>query len=167
MSEINKISAFEQFLLGGKEGASVFFLGIGGIGMSALARYFLSQNVKVSGYDKTRTSLCIQLENEGMSIHYEDDVALLDKQASIVVYTPAIPQHHTQLNYYKEHHYPLLKRSEVLGLITKNNFNVGVAGTHGKTTTSAMIAHILRDSGFGCNAFLGGIATNYKSNFYL
>lgn len=166
MSELNKIPAFEQFLTEGKEGASVFFLGIGGIGMSALARYFCSQNIRVSGYDKTPTPLSKQLEDEGISIHYEDNIELLDKQASFVVYTPAIPQHHTQLNYYRDHQFTLLKRSEVLGLITRDNFNIAVAGTHGKTTTSTMIAHILRDSGFGCNAFLGGIATNYKSNFW-
>ncbi|MBS1496182.1 MAG: UDP-N-acetylmuramate--L-alanine ligase [Bacteroidetes bacterium] len=153
MKDLNKIS-------------SVYFLGIGGIGMSALARYFNSKGVKVSGYDKTVTALTTQLEAENIKIHYEDNVALMDKNADLVVYTPAIPASHTELNFYKDHQYALLKRSEVLGLITENNFNICVAGTHGKTTTSAMIAHILRDSDFGCNAFLGGIAANYNTNFW-
>jgi UDP-N-acetylmuramate--alanine ligase len=148
------------------QGEHIAFLGIGGIGMSALARYFNSIGVMVSGYDKTSTPLTKQLEAEGMQIHYEDNLELIDKEAGIVVYTPAIPPDHTELNYYRSHHYSLMKRSEVLGLITRNYFNICVAGTHGKTTTSAMIAHILRDSGYGCNAFLGGIATNYNSNFW-
>ncbi len=149
-----------------KEGQNVFFLGIGGIGMSALARYFNSRGFKVGGYDKTPSVLTRQLEAEGMNIHYEDDLALIDKEAALVVYTPAIPSDHKELNYYKEKGYKLLKRSEVLGMITGSNFNIGVAGTHGKTTSSAMIAHILRHSDFGCNAFLGGIATNYNTNFW-
>ncbi len=146
--------------------SAVYFLGIGGIGMSAIARYFLSIGVKVSGYDKTATVLTRQLEKEGMHIHYEDNVAMIDKEADIVVYTPAVPIDHTELNYYKDNNARLLKRSQVLGLITANTFNVCVAGTHGKTTASAMIAHILRDSGFGCTAFLGGIASNYGTNFW-
>lgn len=146
--------------------SAVYFLGIGGIGMSAIARYFLSKGVKVSGYDKTSTLLTKQLEAEGMQIHYEDNVALVDEQASIVVYTPAVPKDHKELNYYKNNNAPLLKRSQVLGIISAATFNVCVAGTHGKTTTSAMIAHILRDSGYGCNAFLGGIASNYNTNFW-
>ena len=166
MTEMNNIlETFQNPPLGGG-GASVYFLGIGGIGMSALARYFNSKGIKVSGYDKTATALTLQLEAEGMFIHYEDNVQLIDKNAKTVVYTPAIPADHTELNYYRDNNYQLLKRSEVLGLITKSNFNICVAGTHGKTTTSAMVAHILRDSGYGCNAFLGGIATNYNSNFW-
>lgn len=145
---------------------SVYFLGIGGIGMSALARYFQSRSVKVSGYDKTATVLTRQLEAEGMSVHYVDNVEMMDKEAGIVVYTPAIPKDHTELSYYRDNDFNLLKRSEVLGLITRNNFNICVAGTHGKTTTSAMIAHMLRDTGYGCNAFLGGIASNYNTNFW-
>ncbi len=147
------------------EGA-VYFLGIGGIGMSALARYFNSRGTKVSGYDKTATTLTRQLESEGMHIHYEDNVALVDKNALLVLYTPAIPADHTELNFYRNNGYRLMKRSEALGLITSNHLNICVAGTHGKTTTSAMLAHILRDSGVGCNAFLGGIASNYNSNFW-
>jgi UDP-N-acetylmuramate--alanine ligase len=146
--------------------SSVYFLGIGGIGMSALARYFNSNGIKVSGYDKTSTLLTKQLEAEGMEIHYEDDVTLIDKEADLVVFTPAVLAGHSELNFYKANNYNLLKRSEVLGLITETNFNICVAGTHGKTTTSAMVAHILRDTDYGCNAFLGGIATNYNTNFW-
>jgi UDP-N-acetylmuramate--alanine ligase len=152
MIDINKIS-------------SVYFLGIGGIGMSALARYFNEQGVKVSGYDKTETALTKKLQAEGIDIHFTDDVALIDKNAGVVVYTPAVPASHSELNFYKDNNYTLLKRSDVLGLLTEKSFNVCVAGTHGKTTTSAMVAHILKDSGFGCNAFLGGIAANYDTNY--
>ncbi len=167
MTALNKIpSAVNDSASGESLEGSVYFLGIGGIGMSALARYFNSKGVKVSGYDKTATTLTRQLEKEGMQIHYEDNVQLIDKEAKIVVYTPAIPASHAELNYYRDNHYSLLKRSDVLGLVTKRNFNICVAGTHGKTTTSAMVAHILRDSGYGCNAFLGGIASNYNSNFW-
>ena len=153
MIDINKIS-------------SIYFAGIGGIGMSALARCFNMRGVKVSGYDKTETALSKKLVEEGIEIHYEDDVNLINKNADVVVYTPAIPATHKGLNYFKENNYTLLKRSDVLGLLTKNTFNICVAGTHGKTTTSAMIAHILKDSGFGCNAYLGGIAANYDTNFW-
>ncbi len=146
--------------------SSIYFAGIGGIGMSALARYFNEKGVKVSGYDKTETPLTKKLAEEGIAIHFEDDVNLLDKNADVVVYTPAIPATHSEVNFYKQHNYTLLKRSDVLGLLTQNTFNICVAGTHGKTTTSAMIAHILKDSGYGCNAFLGGIAANYDTNFW-
>ncbi|HEV8079455.1 MAG TPA: Mur ligase domain-containing protein, partial [Chitinophagaceae bacterium] len=146
--------------------SSVYFIGIGGIGMSALARYFSSKGVTVSGYDKTETNLSRQLEKEGIKIHYTDDINLLDKNAQLVVYTPAVPKEHREFNYYQQNNYQLLKRSDVLGNITEDCFNICVAGTHGKTTISAMIAHILRDSGFGCNAFLGGISVNYNSNFW-
>lgn len=134
--------------------------------MSALARYFNSKGCKVSGYDKTATVLCKQLEAEGISIHYEDNIEFIDKQAALVVYTPAVPKDHSELNYYQQHNYPVVKRSDVLGAITNSSFNICVAGTHGKTTTSTMVAHILRHSGFGCNAFLGGIAANYNTNFW-
>ncbi|MEO8820864.1 MAG: Mur ligase family protein, partial [Ginsengibacter sp.] len=144
----------------------VYLLGIGGIGMSALARYFLSKKVQVSGYDKTRTPLCQQMENEGMLIHYEDDVNLLDKNADLVVYTPAIPKDQKEFNFYKDNNYDLVKRSDVLQQITQSSYNICIAGTHGKTTISAMVAHILRHSGFGCNAFLGGISVNYDTNFW-
>lgn len=148
------------------EGGSVYFLGIGGIGMSALARYFNSKGVAVSGYDKTETVLCKQLAAEGIKIHYEDNVDLLDKKAAVVVYTPAVPKDHKELNYYQQNNYTVVKRSDVLGAITNSSFNICIAGTHGKTTTSTMVAHILRHSGYGCNAFLGGIAVNYNSNFW-
>jgi len=144
----------------------VYFLGIGGIGMSALARYFNSRGHRVSGYDRTESALTRQMTEEGMKIHYEDKVSLADKDAALVIYTPAIPEGHKEMEFFKNNGYTVIKRSEALGLITENKLNICVAGTHGKTTTSAMVAHILRDSGFGCNAFLGGIATNYNSNFW-
>jgi UDP-N-acetylmuramate--alanine ligase len=144
----------------------IYFIGIGGIGMSALARYFLNKNVVVSGYDKTSTSLTQQMEAEGMHIHYEDNVDLIDEDADLVVYTPAIPKDHKEFNYYKSNNYELEKRSDMLQQITKDSFNICIAGTHGKTTISAMTAHILRHTGFGCNAFLGGILVNYDTNFW-
>ena len=144
----------------------VFFLGIGGIGMSALARYFSSIGVPVSGYDKTETTLCKQLSAEGISIHYEDNIEFIDKHAQLVIYTPAVPKDHKELNYYLQNDFTVAKRSDVLGAITATGFNICVAGTHGKTTTSTMLAHILRHSGYGCNAFLGGIAVNYNNNFW-
>lgn len=144
----------------------IYFLGIGGIGMSALARYFNARGVTVSGYDRTETVLTKLLASEGIAIHYEDNTGLIDKEAELVVYTPAIPKDHQELNYLLHHSYTVVKRSDVLGMITNSSFNICVAGTHGKTTTSTMIAHILRDSGYGCNAFLGGIAANYNSNFW-
>lgn len=159
------ISSLLKQAVQGKK-SSVYFLGIGGIGMSALARYFRSKGFEVSGYDKTRTALTDQLSSEGIKIHFADDVDLADKNASLVVYTPAIPPDQAELNFYRQNNYQLCKRSEVLGLITESSFAICVAGTHGKTTTSAMMAHILRDSKFGCNAFLGGIATNYNTNFW-
>lgn len=144
----------------------VYFLGAGGIGMSALARYFNEKGVMVSGYDKTETTLTKKLVEEGIAIHYEDNPEFIDKAAELVVYTPAIPKDHLELNYFLQHNYQLAKRSEVLGAITNSTFSVCVAGTHGKTTTSTMVAHILRHSGYGCNAFLGGISVNYNSNFW-
>lgn len=144
----------------------VYFIGIGGIGMSALARYFLSRGAIVSGYDRTETELCKTLAAEGMQIHYTDDIQWADKEAELVIYTPAIPKEHTELRYFQDQGYVVVKRSEVLGAITESSLNICVAGTHGKTTTSTMVAHILRDSGYGCNAFLGGISANYNSNFW-
>jgi UDP-N-acetylmuramate--alanine ligase len=144
----------------------VYFLGIGGIGMSALARYFNTNGVAVSGYDKTETVLTKKLAAEGIAIHFEDNIEFIDKAAELVIYTPAIPKDHKELNYFLENNYNLVKRSEVLGAITNSTYNICVAGTHGKTTTSTMVAHILRHSGYGCNAFLGGIAVNYNSNFW-
>ena len=150
----------------GIPGHHIYFIGIGGIGMSALARYFHQHGKKVSGYDRTETSLTKQLVTEGMHIHYDDNVQRTPKDADLVIYTPAIPAGHQELAYFKEHDYIVMKRSEVLGAITEHGFNICVAGTHGKTTVSTMIAHILRHSGYGCNAFLGGISVNYESNFW-
>jgi UDP-N-acetylmuramate--alanine ligase len=144
----------------------IYFIGIGGIGMSALAKYFKSNGVTVSGYDKMQTSLTKQMESEGININYEDAVELIDKEAQLVVYTPAIPVNHKQFNYYKENNYPILKRSDVLQQVTNYTFNICIAGTHGKTTISTMVAHILRDSAYGCTAFLGGVSVNYNTNFW-
>lgn len=144
----------------------VYFVGIGGIGMSAIARFFHSRGVKVSGYDKTPTALTKELEASGIAIHYEDNVDLIPKDAELVVYTPAIPKDHKELAYYQQHGYKVVKRSDVLQLITESSFNVCIAGTHGKTTITTMVAHLLRDSGYGCNAFLGGISVNYGTNFW-
>ena len=145
---------------------SLYFIGIGGIGMSALARYFHSKGVAVSGYDKTETALTKQLVAEGMDVHYHEDVDRIPKEVDAVVYTPAVPKDHAELVYYQAGDYTVLKRSDILGAITRDSFNICVGGTHGKTTVSCMIAHILRHTGFGCNAFLGGIATNYNTNFW-
>lgn len=144
----------------------IYFIGIGGIGMAALAKYYLNKNATVSGYDKTITPLTKQMEGQGINIHYEDDVTLLDKNAQLIVYTPAVPQDHKELNYYLHNNYEVVKRSVLLGFITKESFSICIAGTHGKTTISTMIAHILRDSDFGCNAFLGGVSVNYNTNFW-
>jgi len=144
----------------------IYFIGIGGIGMSALARYFHSQGKRVSGYDKTESDLTRELVQEGIEVHYEEDLNVIPKDAELVVYTPAVPKDHKELLFYQENGYTVLKRSEVLGIITSGAFNICVAGTHGKTTISTMIAHILRHSGYGCNAFLGGISVNYDSNFW-
>jgi UDP-N-acetylmuramate--alanine ligase len=144
----------------------IYFIGIGGIGMSALARYFNTQGVAVSGYDKTPTALTDDLVKEGIKIHFEDDINQIDKAATVVVYTPAIPANHKELNYCKDNGYNVVKRSDVLNWITENAFTIAIAGTHGKTTTTSMTAHILRHTGYGCNAFLGGIASNYGTNFW-
>ncbi|WP_205509038.1 UDP-N-acetylmuramate--L-alanine ligase [Longitalea arenae] len=144
----------------------VYFIGIGGIGMSALARYFKFHGKAVSGYDKTETPLTKQLVAEGIPVHYDDNLELAPKDAELIVYTPAVPKGHSELMYYQQHDYPLMKRSEVLGAITKSSFNICVAGTHGKTTITTMVAFILRHSEYGCNAFLGGIAANYNSNYW-
>ena len=145
---------------------SIYFIGIGGIGMSALARYFNTQGVKVSGYDKTPTPLTDDLVKEGIQIHFEDDLAQIDKEATVIVYTPAIPADHKELNFYRDNGYNVVKRSDVLQWVTENAFTIGIAGTHGKTTTTSMTAHILRHTEYGCNAFLGGIASNYGTNFW-
>jgi len=144
----------------------VYFIGIGGIGMSAIARYFHSKGIEVSGYDKTQTELTKELENQGISIHYNENVNAIPKDVDLVVYTPAVPKEHAELVYYQEHGYKVVKRSDVLQAISADSFNICIAGTHGKTTITTMIAHILRHTGYGCNAFLGGISVNYHTNFW-
>jgi UDP-N-acetylmuramate--alanine ligase len=144
----------------------VYFIGIGGIGMSAIARFFHAGGVKVSGYDKTSTVLTKELQASGIAVHYDENVELIPKKADLVVYTPAVPTEHKELVYYRENGYKVVKRSDVLQIISESSFNICIAGTHGKTTITTMVAHLLRDSGFGCNAFLGGIAVNYGTNFW-
>lgn len=144
----------------------VYFIGIGGIGMSALARFFKSRGVEVSGYDRTETALTEALSNEGIPVQYADDPATCPRDVDFVVYTPAIPASSMILQTYVQWAVPVLKRSDALQLITKDTHNICIAGTHGKTTISTMVAHVLRDSGFGCNAFLGGISVNYATNFW-
>ena len=151
---------------------AVYFLGIGGIGMSALARYFIQQGLFVAGYDKTPTPLTGELEHEGAVIHYEDDIyqipeACRDEVTTLVVYTPAIPAEHSELQYFFAHHFDVQKRAQVLGTLTRTHKGLCVAGTHGKTTTSCMAAHMLHQSHVRCNAFLGGITKNYGTNYLL
>ncbi len=149
----------------------VYFLGIGGIGMSAIARYFHAQGIRVSGYDKTPSPLTDELIASGMQVSFEESVEALPESVKtggedvLIVYTPAIPKQHTQKVYFEEQGRPLYKRSEVLGLITKSNPTLAVAGTHGKTTTSTLLTHLMVQAGVDCSAFLGGIAVNYASNY--
>jgi len=145
---------------------AVYFIGIGGIGMSALAKFFHSHGVVVSGYDKTPTPLTEEMQENGIAIHYDENVDRIPKDAALIVYTPAVPKEHKELLYYQQNGYKVVKRSDVLQVITESSFNICIAGTHGKTTTTTMTAHLLRDSGFGCNAFLGGISVNYDTNFW-
>ncbi|MGE0772452.1 MAG: UDP-N-acetylmuramate--L-alanine ligase [Cyclobacteriaceae bacterium] len=150
---------------------SVYFLGIGGIGMSALARWFNHQGMKVAGYDRTSTQLTSQLQKEGMLIHFDDRVELIPafvkKANTLVVLTPAVPKDHSEWNSLREQGFTILKRSEVLGLITKDHKTIAVAGTHGKTTTSSLVAHILYEANRNMVAFLGGVTTNYESNLVM
>ena len=151
---------------------NVYFIGIGGIGMSALARYFNANGKAVCGYDRTPTEITEMLEKEGIAVHFTDDVAAIpasfkDKATTLVVYTPAVPKDHSELLYFQQNGYEVVKRSEVLGFITQNSFCLAVAGTHGKTTTSSILAHILVESGASVSAFLGGIAENFNSNLVL
>ncbi|OGS71795.1 MAG: UDP-N-acetylmuramate--L-alanine ligase [Flavobacteria bacterium RIFCSPLOWO2_12_FULL_35_11] len=151
---------------------SVYFVGIGGIGMSAIANYFRSNGKNVAGYDRVSTKITKSLEDMGIAVHFEDSVNLIpsefnDKQHTIVVYTPAIPKNNLELNYFLEHDFTVLKRSEILGAITKNTFCLAVAGTHGKTTTSTILGHILKEAGTNATSFLGGISENYNSNLIL
>ena len=151
---------------------SVYFIGIGGIGMSALARYFVAQGLVVGGYDKTKTDITNALEDLGVSIHFEDNInkvedAFLSKINTLVVYTPAVPKDHTELNYFKSNDFEVLKRSVVLGEITRQTFCLAVAGTHGKTTTTSILGHLLNECDVKVTAFLGGISENYNSNLIL
>ena len=151
---------------------SVYFVGAGGIGMSALIRYFLAKGKAVAGYDRTPSALTEELIREGARIHYEEDVAQIpadcqDAAHTLVVYTPAIPENHAELRYFRAGGFEVLKRAEVLGKITRGARGLCVAGTHGKTTTSSMTAHLLKQSHVDCNAFLGGILKNYDSNLML
>lgn len=152
--------------LNGKDIHKIYAIGIGGIGMSAIARYCKSRDVYVSGYDKTKTALTAKLEEEGIPIWYDEQVDRAPKDVDLVMYTPAIPPDHLELQYYQSNGYPVVKRSDMLQWISEETFNICVAGTHGKTTISTMIAHLLRDTGYGCNAFLGGISANYQTNFW-
>jgi UDP-N-acetylmuramate--alanine ligase len=153
-----------------KEIKYIYFIGIGGIGMSALARWFSANGYQVAGYDLTPSSLTAALMEEGMPVHYEDKVDLIPSDIlqtptqTLVVYTPAVPAKHVELNYFQANGFEVLKRSQVLGLLTRDLFTIAIAGTHGKTTTSAMIAHLLTQAGKNVTAFLGGITQNYGSN---
>ena len=151
---------------------AVYFVGIGGIGMSAIARYFLSRGIAVGGYDRTPSDLTEQLCKEGALVHYEDNVDLIpvqcrDKESTLVIYTPAIPAEHTELTYFRQQGFEIQKRAQVLGTLTHALKGLCVAGTHGKTTTSSMAAHMLHQSHVDCNAFLGGIVKNYGTNYIL
>ncbi|WP_299396413.1 UDP-N-acetylmuramate--L-alanine ligase [uncultured Gelidibacter sp.] len=151
---------------------NVYFIGIGGIGMSALARYFVAEGKSVAGYDRTQTEITEALVGLGVEVHFEDAVssipeAFLDKEHTLVVYTPAIPKNHEEFNFFKDQGFELLKRSAVLGEITKNTFCLAVAGTHGKTTTTSILGHLLNACDVPVTAFLGGVSENYNSNFIL
>ncbi len=151
---------------------AVYFVGAGGIGMSAIARYFLKKGLVVAGYDKTPSDLTRQLEKEGMLIHYEENTELIpfacqQKASCLVIFTPAIPAEHQELKFFRENGFEIQKRAQVLGTLTQAHKGLCVAGTHGKTTTSTMCAHIMHQSRLNCNAFLGGISKNYGTNYIL
>ena len=155
-----------------KEIKAVYFVGAGGIGMSAIARYFIKKGLVVAGYDKTPSELTRRLEKEGMLIHYEENIdeiphACKKKESCLVIYTPAIPESHQELCYFRENGFEIQKRAQVLGSLTQTHKGLCVAGTHGKTTTSTMCAHIMHQSHLNCNAFLGGISKNYGTNYIL
>lgn len=151
---------------------AVYFIGAGGIGMSALVRYFLSKGKKVGGYDRTPSELTQKLNEEGASIHYEENITLIPEdfkqpETTLIIYTPAIPANHQELTYFRENGFEIQKRAQVLGMLTRTERGMCVAGTHGKTTTSTMAAHLLHQSHVTCNAFLGGISKNYGTNLLL
>ena len=155
-----------------KEFDSLYFVGAGGIGMAALERYFLAKGKRVAGYDRTPSDLTRALEQEGVHIDFDEDPALIpdycrDPERTLVVYTPAVPAEHRGLTYFRNNGFEVLKRAALLGVVTSHSKGLCFAGTHGKTTTSSMAAHMLHDSGLGCNAFLGGVLRNYDSNFLL
>ena len=155
-----------------KEFDSLYFVGAGGIGMAALERYFLAQGKRIAGYDRTPSDLTHALQQEGVHIDFDEDVDLIpdycrDPERTLVVYTPAVPATHKGLTYFREHGFEVVKRAALLGVVTRHSKGLCFAGTHGKTTTSSMAAHILHSSGIGCNAFLGGVLRNYNSNFLL
>ena len=155
-----------------KDIKAVYFVGAGGIGMSAIARYFIKKGLVVAGYDKTPSDLTKRLETEGMLIHYEENVDEIPheckkKESCLVIYTPAIPAEHQELKFFRENDFEIQKRAQVLGTLTKSHKGLCVAGTHGKTTTSTMCAHIMHQSHLECNAFLGGISKNYGTNYIL
>ncbi|MBR4192322.1 MAG: UDP-N-acetylmuramate--L-alanine ligase [Prevotella sp.] len=155
-----------------KDIKAVYFVGAGGIGMSAIARYFIKKGLVVAGYDKTPSDLTKRLETEGMLIHYEENVEEIPheckkKESCLVIYTPAIPAEHKELTFFRENGFEIQKRAQVLGTLTKSHKGLCVAGTHGKTTTSTMCAHIMHQSHLDCNAFLGGISKNYGTNYIL
>lgn len=169
MQNNNNSSTSSLPALGGR---GVYLIGIGGIGMSNLARYFLSKGQSVAGYDRTETELTKALESEGAKIQYVDDVKaipsqFLDKETTLIIYTPAVPASHSELTYFRTNGFEMMKRAQVLGEITKADKSICVAGTHGKTTVSSMVAHLLRQSRVDCNAFLGGVLKNYNSNLLL
>ncbi len=155
-----------------KEFDSLYFVGAGGIGMAALERYFLAQGKRIAGYDRTPSDLTAALQQEGVHIDFDEDPRLIpdycrDPERTLVVYTPAVPDTHKGLSYFREAGFEVVKRAALLGVVTATSKGLCFAGTHGKTTTSSMAAHILHDSGIGCNAFLGGVLRNYNSNFLL
>ncbi|MGE0091298.1 MAG: Mur ligase domain-containing protein, partial [Bacteroidales bacterium] len=151
---------------------NVYLIGIGGIGMSALARYYKHNNLFVAGYDRTPSNLTSHLQAEGIDINFQDSVDIIPKRIkdnpdSLIIFTPAIPKDSAQLQWFKDNDYKILKRSQALGYLAASKKCLAVAGTHGKTTTSTLLAHLLHDSGEGCTAFLGGISSNYNTNLIL
>jgi UDP-N-acetylmuramate--alanine ligase len=172
VSEIVKITAAQTGDNNAISYDAIYFIGAGGIGMSALIRYFLFRGSRVGGYDKTPSALTEQLSREGAEIHYEDNITLIpeifkNKEKTLIIFTPAVPQDHTELTFFRNNGFIIMKRAQVLGQITRGNHGICISGTHGKTTTSSMTAHLLKQSHVDCNAFLGGILKNYNSNLLL